>query len=52
MEREKRVTQAVEKAPAILDNYVELGPRDCEKTINELFDVLDRDDRRGERWTI
>ncbi|MGY4352227.1 hypothetical protein ACVWXM_008720 [Bradyrhizobium sp. GM7.3] len=36
-----RVTQAVKEAQAILARYVEPGPRDSEKTINDLLTVLD-----------
>jgi hypothetical protein len=32
---------AVEKAQRILSEYIGPGPRDCEKTINELESVLD-----------
>jgi len=38
---EKQVTDAIEKAQRILAEYIEPGPRDCEKTINELESVLD-----------
>ncbi|MBR0904158.1 hypothetical protein [Bradyrhizobium liaoningense] len=41
MDPEKRVTKAVDQAQSILARYVEPGPRDCEKTISELMDVLD-----------
>ena len=44
MDREKRVTKAVEQAQSILARYVEPGPRDCENTISELMDVLDDED--------
>jgi hypothetical protein len=43
MSAEKQVLQAVERAQAILARYVEPGERDCERTINDLLDVLDRD---------
>jgi hypothetical protein len=36
-----RVTRAVKEAQASLARYVEPGPRDCEKTINDLLAVLD-----------
>lgn len=36
-----RVRQAVKEAQAILASYVEPGPCDCNKTINDLLDVLD-----------
>lgn len=36
-----RVREAVVQARAILASYVEPGSRDCNKTINELLDVLD-----------
>lgn len=57
MTAEKRVQEAVERAQAILARYLEPGERDCERTINDLLDVLDRDEvvaavqeleRRGE----
>lgn len=41
MDPEKRVTNAVAEAQAILARYVEPGLRDCERTINQLLDVLD-----------
>lgn len=56
----KEVLEAVERAQAILARYVEPGERDCERTINDLLDVLDRDEvvaaieeleRRGEAVT-
>jgi hypothetical protein len=37
----KQVAEAVEKAQRILAEYAEPGPRNCEKTINKLLDVLD-----------
>ncbi|MHC2276476.1 hypothetical protein ACVME8_003087 [Bradyrhizobium diazoefficiens] len=43
MSAEKQVLQAVEQAQAILARYVEPGARDCERTINDLLDVLDLD---------
>src|SRR4051812_7537941 len=57
MTAEKQVLEAVEQAQAILARYLEPGERDCERTINDLLDVLDRDqvvaaveelERRGE----
>jgi hypothetical protein len=36
-----RVTQAVREAQAILARHVEPGPRDYERTINDLLTVLD-----------
>lgn len=44
MSAEKEVLEAVERAQAILASYVEPGERDCERTINDLLDVLDRDE--------
>ena len=44
MSAEKQVLQAVERAQAILARYVEPGERDCERTIKDLLDVLDRDE--------
>ncbi|WP_340672341.1 hypothetical protein [Bradyrhizobium ottawaense] len=57
MTAEKQVLEGVERAQAILGSYVEPGERDCERTVNDLLDVLDRDEvvaavneleRRGE----
>ncbi|MCK1480590.1 hypothetical protein IVB27_39145 [Bradyrhizobium sp. 197] len=44
MTAEKQVLQAVERVQAILASYVEPGERDCERTVNDLLDVLDRDE--------
>lgn len=44
MTADKQVLEAVERAQAILARYVEPGERDCERTINDLLDVLDRDE--------
>jgi hypothetical protein len=44
MTADKQVLEAVERAQAILARYVEPGERDCERTINDLMDVLDRDE--------
>ncbi len=35
--------KAVLQAEAILADYIEPGPRDCEQTINKLLDVIDTD---------
>jgi hypothetical protein len=35
---------ALREAQLILADYIQPGPRDCEKTINDLLAVLDRDD--------
>jgi hypothetical protein len=35
---------AIREAQLILAEYVQPGPRDAEKTINDLLSVLDRDD--------
>lgn len=43
MTADKQVLEAVERVPAILAPYVEPGERDCERTMNDLLDVLDRD---------
>lgn len=43
MSAEKEVLEAVARAQTILASYVEPGQRDCERTINDLLDVLDRD---------
>lgn len=57
MTAEKQVLEAVERAQAVLARYLESGERNCERTINDLLDVLDRDEvvaaveeleRRGE----
>jgi hypothetical protein len=37
----KRITTAVRDAQLLLAGYIELAPRDCEKTINELMNILD-----------
>jgi hypothetical protein len=37
----KRITTAVRDAQLLLAGHIELGPRDCEKTINELMNILD-----------
>ena len=44
MTADKQVLEAVERAQAILARYVEPGERDCERTINDLLDILDRDE--------
>jgi hypothetical protein len=44
MTAEKQLMEAVERAQAIMARYVEPGERDCERTINDLLDVLDRDE--------
>ena len=36
-----RAREAVEQARAILASYVEPGSRDCNRTINNLLNVLD-----------
>jgi len=41
MKPEEQVTDAVERAQRLLAEYVEPGKRDCEKTVNQLLDVLD-----------
>jgi hypothetical protein len=41
MSADKTILNAVEETQDILAHYVEPGPRDCEKTINSLMDVLD-----------
>jgi hypothetical protein len=42
MKPEKQVADAVEKAQAILAEYIRPGPRDCGETIGKLMDVLDQ----------
>jgi predicted transcriptional regulator len=44
MSAEKQVLNALERALGILSRYVEPDERDCERTVNELLDVLDRDE--------
>ncbi len=44
MTAEKQVMEAVERAQAILARYVEPGKRECERTVSDLLDVLDRDE--------
>jgi hypothetical protein len=41
---EKLVVFAIREAQLILADYIQPGPRDCEKTINDLLSVLDRSD--------
>jgi hypothetical protein len=40
----EKILQAMQVAQLILADYVEPGPRDSDKTINELLFVLDRND--------
>lgn len=39
----KTSAEAILRAEAILADYIAPGPRDCEKTINALLDVIDTD---------
>jgi hypothetical protein len=41
MRPETEVTDGVERAQRILAEHVEPGPRDCDRTISRLLDVLD-----------
>jgi hypothetical protein len=41
---EELALYAIREAQLILADYILPGPRDCEKTINALLSVLDRDD--------
>lgn len=41
MTPDRVIRAAVKEAQAILARYVEPGPRDCNKTINDLLNVLD-----------
>ncbi|MET4476657.1 hypothetical protein [Bradyrhizobium sp. F1.13.3] len=41
MDPERRVSKALAEAQTILARYVEPGPRDCARTINQLLHVLD-----------
>jgi hypothetical protein len=41
MKDQDRINEAVVRAQKVLGEYIEPGPRDCEQTINNLFDVLD-----------
>jgi hypothetical protein len=43
LDAEKQVPEAVERGQTILARYLEPGERDYERTINDLLDVLDRD---------
>ena len=44
MNDQQRVVYAVREAQLILARFIEPGPRDPDKTINELLAVLDRND--------
>jgi len=41
---EEVLLYAIREAQLILADYIQPGPRDCAKTINELLSVLDRND--------
>lgn len=41
---EELTLYAIREAQLILADHIQPGPRDAEKTINQLLDVLDRDD--------
>lgn len=43
MDPDERVLKAVQEAQGILAHHVEPGPRDCDRTINQLLDVLDNE---------
>jgi hypothetical protein len=47
MSPEKRILHAIESAQSILAHYVAPWPRDAEKTINALLNVLDDDEARA-----
>jgi hypothetical protein len=52
MRAEERVLRAVEQAQDVLARYVEPGPRDAEKTINDLMTILDHSDLVEAVWEL
>ena len=52
MGAEERVLRAVEQAQDLLARYVEPGPRDAEKTINDLMTILDDSDLVEAVWEL
>jgi hypothetical protein len=52
MRAEQRVLRAVEQAQDVLARYVEPGPRDAEKTVNDLMTILDDSDLVEAVWEL
>jgi hypothetical protein len=52
MRAEERVLRAVELAQDVLAQYVEPGPRDAEKTVNDLMTILDDSDLVEAVWEL
>ena len=52
MGAEERVLRAVEQAQDLLARYVEPGPRDAEKTVNDLMTILDDSDLVEAVWEL
>ena len=52
MRAEERVLRAAEKAQGVLARYVEPGPRDAEKTVNDLMTILDDSDLVEAVWEL
>jgi hypothetical protein len=52
MRAEERVLRAVEQAQDVLARYVEPGPRDAEKTVNDLMTILDDSDLVEAVWEL
>ena len=44
MDPDKRLKKAVEDSIEIIAEHIEPGPRDCEKTVNELTETLDNNE--------
>jgi hypothetical protein len=52
MRADERVLRAVEQAQDVLARYVEPGPRDAEKTVNDLMTILDDIDLVEAVWEL
>jgi hypothetical protein len=52
MRAEERLLRAVEQAQDVLAQYVEPGPRDAEKTVNDLMTILDDSDLVEAVWEL
>jgi hypothetical protein len=52
MRAEERVLRAVGQAQDLLARYVEPGPRDAEKTVNDLMSILDDSDLVEAVWEL
>jgi hypothetical protein len=52
MRAEERVLRVVEQAQDVLARYVEPGPRDAEKTVNDLMTILDDSDLVEAVWEL